>query len=83
MKPVSTAFPFVGVVTLLLASSLGFCQAPAYSPVVIAGRSHDYNLALNGYDFGSGVCTGRGDCPNFRIGNATRLRGPLPRQRTR
>jgi hypothetical protein len=66
----STKVVLIGAAMLLITAS-SYGQAPAFSPVVITGNSNNYSLALSGYNFGSNVCNGSGDCANFRIGNPT------------
>ncbi|MGA2980964.1 MAG: hypothetical protein ABSD76_15355 [Terriglobales bacterium] len=57
---------------MLLLAVFGLGQSiPAFSPAVISGSSQNYSIALSGYDFGSGLCSGSGDCQYFRIGNPT------------
>ncbi|MGC1371604.1 MAG: hypothetical protein WA824_05655 [Candidatus Sulfotelmatobacter sp.] len=62
----------VGPLMLLLAVCCVGQSAPAFSPAVIKGTSQKYSITLNGYDFGSDLCSGSGqDCAYFRIGNPT------------
>lgn len=58
------------LMSLLVVSSVGQ-SVPAFSPAVITGSSQNYSIALSGYNFGSGLCSGSGDCQYFRIGDAT------------
>jgi hypothetical protein len=58
------------LMSLLVVSSVGQ-SVPAFSPTVITGSSQNYSIVLSGYNFGSGLCSGSGDCEYFRIGNAT------------
>lgn len=58
------------LMVLLVVPSVGQ-SVPAFSPAVITGSSQNYSIALNGYNFGSDLCSGSGDCQYFRIGNPT------------
>lgn len=72
MKSFAKVVCVLGTLILIPAIFAVGQSVPAFSPTVISGSTGNLSLALNGYNFGSGLCSGDGqDCAYFRIGDPT------------
>lgn len=72
MKSLVKVVCVLSTLILVLAISAVGQSLPALSPTVISGSTGNLSLALDGYNFGYGLCGGNSqDCAYFRIGDPT------------